>query len=81
MTNKNSPKIAIKFYCEKCDYGCYKQSDYNKHLSTRKHIILINPNKNSPKVANIYECVCGKIYKHASSLCGHKTKCNFKKQK
>jgi hypothetical protein len=72
METKNSPKVANKFYCEKCDYGCYNKSDYNKHLSTRKHIILINPNKNSPKVANIYECICGKIYKHASSLCGHK---------
>ena len=32
-----SPKIAKKYYCETCDYRCSKESDYNKHLMTRKH--------------------------------------------
>jgi len=66
----------VKTYCEICNYYCSKQSDFNKHLSTRKHKILINPNMLSPKVANGYTCDCGKKYKHMSSLCNHKNKCN-----
>ena len=54
METKNSPKLAKNFYCEKCDYKCSKESDYKKHLSTRKHKMETNGNKtrqNSPKLA------------------------------
>ena len=37
METKNSPKLAKNFFCKKCDYNCSKESDYKKHLSTRKH--------------------------------------------
>jgi hypothetical protein len=37
---------------------------------TNKHIILTNPNKKVP--SNVYECECGKKYKHQSTLCAHK---------
>jgi hypothetical protein len=77
MPNKKMPKDAEKYICEICNFKCSKLSNYNKHLSTRKHQILINPNEKIPKE---HICVCGKSYKHASSLCGHKTKCNYKKQ-
>jgi len=73
-----------KFNCDVCDYNtCYKK-DYNKHLSTPKHkrltelLIKTNfcPNSpNSPNFEKIYECICGKKYKHASSLCKHKNNC------
>jgi hypothetical protein len=75
MTNENSPKLANKKSCIVCDYTCIKHSDYIKHTMTRKHKILTNTNKNSPKLAKIYECGCGKVYKHSSSLCGHKKVC------
>ena len=77
MTNEYLAKNRQKFKCEKCDYVCSKQSDYTKHLMTRKHGILTNTNENSPKLAKAYVCSCGKSYKHASSLCGHKKKCNY----
>jgi hypothetical protein len=77
MTNTNSPKLANKFHCEKCDYTCNKNSDYIKHTLTRKHKIITIPNEHSPKLAKTYQCECGKIYKHASSLCGHKKKCSI----
>ena len=71
-TNK-SPKISYKFFCEKCDYKCNKNSEYSKHLSTAKHKILQNPtSKAEPKV---YSCICGKEYKHSSTLYHHKKKC------
>ena len=71
------PKISAKFICEKCDYKCSKQSEYNKHILTNKHKILHNPtlNPTSEISEKIYECNCGKIYKHSSTLYTHKKKC------
>ncbi len=77
MTNILSPKVAKNFHCEICNYSCSKKSDYNKHILTRKHLSLINPNIKSQEVAKVYRCNCGKTYKHSSSLCGHKKKCSF----
>ena len=78
MTYKNSPKLAKKFYCKLCDYGCSKESDFKKHEMTRKHKILTNTYKNSPKLAAPqYECECGKKYKHRQSLNNHKQKCSY----
>jgi len=80
------PKKCPKFSCTDCDFVCSKQSNYDTHLSTRKHKILTNPNKKMPKNAaafdeptNVceksFQCGCGKKYKHASSLSTHKKKC------
>lgn len=74
-TRQNSPK---KFHCEKCDYTCIKQSDYNKHLLTRKHQMVTNGNgmvtKNSP---HHFTCGCGNVYRHKSGFCRHKRTCDF----
>ena len=76
MEDKNSPKIANKFVCKKCDYKCCKQSDYDKHLLTAKHKkddaedIL-----EDEKLAVQYFCECGKEYKHRQGLWKHKKKC------
>ena len=75
MTTKKSPKIAKDFLCEKCNYICSKQSDFNKHLLTAKHKILHNATQKSPKIAAAYSCICGKTYKHHSSLWKHKKIC------
>ena len=71
MANIKSGKIEGKFHCEKCDYVCRYYSDYTKHLSTDKHKRLTMANKK-------YSCdICGKCYKHASSLSKHRKKCKF----
>jgi len=75
MTNKKTPKTPKEFVCVKCDFKCFKSSDYERHLNTAKHKIRINPNKN-PNTT--YDCICGKNYKHLTSLCNHKKKCNYK---
>ena len=72
-TNK-SPKISYKFNCSFCNYKCCKLSEYNKHLLTAKHKILQNPTQVNN--AQIYTCICGKIYKHSSTLYAHKKKNN-----
>ena len=75
-----SPKIAKNYYCETCDYGCSKESDYNKHLMTRKHKksycgVTMDDNL-SPKIAE-YVCECGNIYKYRQGLWKHKKKCSI----
>ncbi len=77
MPNKKSPKIPKIFECEICEYSTCNKKDYDKHLSTRKHKILINPKNPNEQIPNIFNCICGKSYKHNSSLCCHKKTCTF----
>ena len=71
-------KNAEMFLCEKCNYKSSKKSDYDRHLRTRKHKILINTYQKAQKTP--YYCLCGKQYKHAQSLYTHKKKCQFKEE-
>jgi hypothetical protein len=32
------------YYCEKCHYICFKKYNWNKHLTTSKHIKATNDN-------------------------------------
>jgi hypothetical protein len=78
------------FACETCNFVCTKQSNYDKHLSTVKHKRRIAVNgknadeqnadkKNADANCNSTpcQCICGKKYKHMSSLCTHKKICTF----
>ena len=79
--NKKTLKNAFIFYCEKCAFKCCKKSDWNRHISRPKHLNLTNPNEKAQKNAKTtYTCDCNKQYKHMSSLCAHKKKCNYKTQ-
>jgi len=69
------PKNAEKFYCEKCDFKCSKQSNYNTHLLTRKHKMLIKVQQIIPELNFI--CKCGKEFKHVQSLNRHKKTCRI----
>jgi len=78
------------FYCEKCDFKCFKQSIYNTHLDTAKHkkhgyilpypeekdtIVSIQPWKISE--GGGHKCpYCFKSYKYHSGLWRHKSLCN-----
>ena len=73
LTNK--PQKPAKYVCEPCNYITHNKTDYHRHKSTVKHLSLIDPDKQlDPK---IFECKCGKVYKHQSSLCGHKRTCSI----
>ena len=84
MANKNPSKIPNKFSCIICHYYTSSKKDYDKHLCTAKHRRLTKTNdftcKNPKKIPqdNQFLCSCGKSYKHMSSLCKHKSKCEFK---
>lgn len=69
---KKRQNMAQYFECIECNFKCSKKSEFERHKMTAKHQRLINPNKKTP---NLYSCVCGKQYKHQSTLCAHKKIC------
>ena len=79
MTYKILQKNANIFRCETCDFATGNKCNYLKHLDTRKHKILTKTYTNLAKNATpLFECLCGKSYKHRQSLYAHKKVC-FKK--
>ena len=70
-------KSSEKFRCEICDYITSRQSQFDRHVLTDKHKILQNPTSNKFYTKGQYGCLCGKAYKHSSTLYAHKKQCNF----
>ena len=70
LTQKN---IKI-FHCENCDFSCYKESEWNRHVITRKHKMIDNDSEKTTE--KIWKCKCGKIYKFDSGYYRHKKTCN-----
>jgi hypothetical protein len=74
--NIKIPKNPKKFNCEVCDYNTSNKKDFKKHESTLKHKTNCNPNNSYDKnPLVIFDCKCGNIYKHNSTLSAHKKKC------
>jgi hypothetical protein len=78
-------KNGIKnYYCMKCDYTCCKKYNWEKHLTTAKHLdetegdILVA--KNGEKWhKGIFTCeFCNKEYQHRQNLWRHQKKCSKK---
>ena len=58
IDNLKVEKVANYFYCDKCNYTCYKKNHFDKHLSTLKHKNNENDNNDNKKVVknvNSYE--------------------------
>ena len=79
MTTILVPKSSNIFRCDKCYYTTSRKSQYDRHITTPKHInrcqILQNTTNLVPKVPEFVCNSCNKIYKHHSSLYNHKKKC------
>ena len=75
MIHNKMPKMPATFECKKCTFICFKQSNYNNHLLTSKHQMIMGDNK-MPKNKE-YICECGKEYLYHSGLCRHKKICEF----
>lgn len=83
---EKSRKTPKNFYCECCHYVTCRESEYTRHLSTRKHKMLTNANENANNANNNANektpnndctCECGKYFKHKSSLSRHRQKCTY----
>jgi len=80
-----TPKNAEKFSCKKCNFTCFKISDWERHLSTLKHerkrLETFGNKKNAEKNSNQYQCEnCDKVYKTRSGFWKHKKNCKNKKE-
>jgi hypothetical protein len=88
MEIKKNEKNEQLYVCNKCDFTCSYLSDWNRHTTTRKHLVSKDGNnleingtkfgeKNEKSDPNdIYQCEkCKKNYKTLSGLWKHKKKC------
>ena len=81
--DKKTSKNIKQFYCELCDFSCYKKGDWNRHIVRPKHMNLTNSNKTvtekTSKSINICD-ICSKEYKSRNGLWNHKKKCKEESQ-
>ena len=84
--SKSSKKNNQLFYCDFCDYTTSRKSQFERHLSTAKHLKWNNGSKmvvkkfqKVPKLTP-YICDCGKKYKYDSGFYRHKKTCTFLKE-
>ena len=76
-TMKKTPKNPKQYICEKCTFISSNKKDYNKHLTTAKHINTTNTTLNTTKNTPQYICSCGKTYNYRASLYNHKKRCTY----
>ena len=76
MTKKTS-KNEQTFSCDKCNYICCYNSDYKRHVNTRKHIRMTSNDIKTNENEMLHYCKCGKKYKHRQGLFSHKQICNY----
>ena len=82
METKKSLKKSPVFSCKICDYITCKKSDFDKHISTRKHGGMVTmetmETKKSQKVAQHNVCKkCNKVYNTRSGLWKHVKICDY----
>jgi uncharacterized Zn-finger protein len=58
--------------CKTCNFKCSNKYHLTRHFATLKHNTMI---LNKSALEKVHSCVCGRVYKHSSSLCTHKLKC------
>ena len=69
---KKRANFGHQYFCQKCDYKCFNNYDWDRHLVTRKHHngneMVTNDNFSGKKRANFgqnnmpteFKCECGK---------------------
>jgi len=76
MLTKKLQKVAKDYFCEICHYKCSNLFNFNKHCSTRKHILLTTIENPLTKKLQMHVCSkCGKEYKSKQGLWSHNKTC------
>ena len=73
-----SEKKNAEFYCDYCDFKCFKNSEWKRHIETKKHVYRHNGNhlaKMEIKKNADFICNCGKKYTTNSGLWKHRRNC------
>ena len=72
METLETKNYAKKYCCKKCIFSCSKQSDWNRHILTRKHKMEINGNNGNKNYTQQIICdKCSRIFKTKSGLWKH----------
>ena len=77
---KSSKSSKKPYICECCHYTTSRKHNYNKHISTRKHLKLTKGNFRKPKETKkgVFIChFCEKIFKSKSGRWKHLKKCGM----
>jgi predicted GIY-YIG superfamily endonuclease len=75
-TTQNPTFKNKHFVCIKCNYNCFKESEFIKHLLTKKHVN--NASGNIKKTHIEFNCKnCDKKYKSRKGLWGHYKTCSI----
>ncbi len=71
-------KVPEKFECLICDYKTSRHSQYDRHLSTGKHLMATESTHLVPKKSHSFKCdYCSKKYKDRSGLWKHAKSCTL----
>ena len=81
MNDDLGPKGSNKFICKTCDYSTCKNSQYERHLSTRKHKRMTLNDGSGQITGQTYPCLCGKQYRFRQGLFNHKKSCTLDEPK
>ena len=77
MLTNLGQKSHTNYICEKCNFNTSHKSKYDRHLNTRKHIMLTSTDEKRHNT--LFVCECGKTYKYRQSLSVHKKNVNLLK--
>jgi hypothetical protein len=79
MATKISPISQPKYYCSACSVSCFRNSEWERHIETKKHKINKNGENGNILATSVTPniCECGKQYKDRTGLWRHKKKCGL----
>jgi hypothetical protein len=74
----NDNKVLIdksKYNCVMCNYCTSRNSQYERHLLTAKHLQKYKEISDNCEMPNKLQCICGNVYKYRQGLSKHKKSC------
>ena len=76
MNRVETPFIPKMYECLKCHFKCNKQSDWNRHVMTRKHYCEINVKQHESITTSSHKCkFCNDIFNSRTTLWRHTSRC------